>query len=311
MKLGLTLPNRAFDPYTPAELAALGDLKPSVLVMLLYGGAIDQTHRQQLLPFLGAYAPRVLLRPYAGNIPTWSPETWAKECFARINAVRVPGELIPANEMNLASEGGSEDWSQHIEWLRGFEQAWVFEDPKNQIPLHLPALSPTGNWTAGMLAYKDAGLDLLFDRIDCHAYGPDAATIAMATVSTLRGPCDVTEFNQIDPALFASQVEKGIESATWFLLGGTPDQAPYDILKSPKDYQSFKEWKNVPPTNAYDVGPGVLNLMTSKGDHPISDENYVNNAKGQTFKSETRGTKGVYTWWKADGRIEFVPLAAG
>lgn len=303
MKPGLTLPNVAFRPYSANELAALDDLKPSVLIILLYGGMIDQTHMVQLAPYIFVHAPRIIFRPYAGNIPTWEPADWAHECDKRIRAVGL-GECIPANEQNLASESGSEDWAAQIAWLKDFAAAWR---KLNDRPLHLPALSPSGSWIDGVAAYRAADLDLLFDRIDCHAYGPDAATIAMAVASTLRGPLDVTEFNQIDPGTFFSQIEKGVESATFFLLGGTINQSEYDILKQPAYYQSFKNWKGA-KVAGFNVGQGVKDLMAAQGDAPQSDEHYVNDASGQTFKSETFGSKGLYVWSKTSNKTVILPF---
>lgn len=247
MLKGLTLPNVAFRPYSTAELSALDDLKPSCLVFLLYGGAIDQQHAAQLAPYLHAHNPRILFRPYAGNILTWEPNTWAKECDKRIRVVSLAGECIPSNEQNLLLEGGSEDWARHVTWFTALVQAWRAISTEK---VHLPALSPVGKWVDGILAYRAANIDLLFDRIDVHCYGPDAATVAMVVTSTLRGKSDITEFNQIEPSLLFSQVEKGVESATWFLLGGTEDQASNDILKQPDAYQSFKSWgEETMPTN--------------------------------------------------------------
>lgn len=250
MQLGLTAPNRAWDAYTPAELAAIDDLAPGVLVVLLYGSAIDQTHAAQLKPFLDRVKPRLLLRPYRDDIPTIPPAHWATACVAQMHnsglagdgVARPPTELIPSNEMNLAIEHGSEDWPAQIAWLKAFAAAWRTVAPG--VALHLPALSPSGNWLAGLAAYAAAKLDLLFDRIDVHAYDAKASAIVARTAALLRGPLDLTEYNRLDPQGLRL-VEPLLESATWFLLGGTPDQAAYDLLRQPEHYASFKGWRPV------------------------------------------------------------------
>jgi hypothetical protein len=167
MRKGLCLPNVAFRPYTTPELAALDDLRPEVLCVLLYGGAIDQLHAQQLAPYIIVHHPRIIYRPYAGNIPQWAPADWARECDKRIRAVGL-GECICDNERNLAVESGSTSWDKHIVWLKAFAAAWR---KLNDRPLHLGALSPSSNYRDGYRAYAAAGLGDCFDFIDLHIYG--------------------------------------------------------------------------------------------------------------------------------------------
>jgi GH25 family lysozyme M1 (1,4-beta-N-acetylmuramidase) len=253
MKKGLTTPNVQYRAYTDAEIAGIVDLAPDVLVWIIYGSAIDLTHQAQLKPYLDAHHPRILYRPYADNIAFRDPRDWALICAHWITPLAYLGELIPANELNL--EGMGEDWNAQILWLQSFVGAWGAFDM--QMVLHLPALSPTGKWADGLWAYKKAGLDLLFERIDVHAYGTDAETIVTAVHAILPGLIDVTEFNQIDPLVFAGQ-HPPAESATWFLIGGEADQAQYDLLKQPSSYASFKAWRtNV--TTAFTPGIDVSN----------------------------------------------------
>lgn len=245
---GLTLPDVAFRPYSAAELAALDDLQPGVLVILLYGGAIDLIHMDQIEPYLAAHRPRLLFRPYAGNIPQWQPADWARECAHRCEGYGRPYELICDNERNLAVEHGDETWDKHIDWLTSFAAEWR---KRSTAPLHLGALSPSGNWVSGLLAYEAAGLHKLFERKDAHGYGQDAPSQVEQVEAILGGPIDVTEFNQIDPGEM-TDLGPAVESVTWFILGGTPDQAVYDLLKQPEKYQSFKRIAKEVPMPEFD-----------------------------------------------------------
>lgn len=243
MLKGLTLPNRVWTRYTDAEMTAITDLKPSVLVMLLYGSVIDVTHANQLESFIDQNKPRILLRPYRDDIPTIDPESWALTCDAWVRAVGIKGEVIPANEMNLPAEHGAGDWGKHIEWLKRFAWEWTKRSPTI---LHLPALSPFGGWLDGLRAYRAAAADDLYDRIDCHAYGSSAIDSVKAIARIFPGkPIDVTEFNGLNPSYFP-QENPPCESATWFILGGTEDQSEYNILTIPSYYASFKNWKETP-----------------------------------------------------------------
>lgn len=307
---GLTLPNRQWDLYSPAELAALEDLAPNNLVWPLYGGQIDRDHKRQLDPFITAHQPGLIYRPYADDIAQRTAIAWATICYQRILNVGHLGELIPWNEPNV--EGMGEDWPRQIAWLKAFAAAWratMMDDP-----LHLPALSPNGTYRAGYDAYQASGLFVVYDAIDFHCYQQiDFNPVARFTALGLR--CDITEFNQVDPGwAFRGADIAGVRSCTWFILGGTADQAAHDILKQPIAYQSFKAWRpHVPnPTpnpTAIDVGQGVKDAMAAHGDAPTTNEHYLTDAKGFTFKSETCGTKGKCEWWKETNRTVYIPFA--
>lgn len=300
MNLGLTLPNLAFDAYTAADLAALDDLKPSILVMLLYGGVIDVTHAQQLGTYLGIYEPTLLFRPYAGNIPQWKPQEWARECFKRINDVGLAGECVPANEFNI--EGFGTDWQGQITWLTAFAAEWRKLSSRK---LHLPALSPVEGYQYGVIAYAQAGIFGLYDVVDLHCYTTAHLEVAATVARGTTKPCVITEYNQVSSETVAAS---GLDSV-YFLLGGTPDQAQYDILKNQAAYDSFKAATGGHvPTTTFNVGQGVKDLMAANGDAPQSDEHYVNDATGATFKSETFGTKGLYVWSKTSNKTVILPF---
>jgi hypothetical protein len=241
MQRGLTLPNVAFRLYSAAELAALDDLQPSVVLVLLYGGAIDQTHLQQLRPYIDKHHPRLLYRPFAGNIPTWTPRAWASECRHRIQGLP-PGELVPDNERNLPSESGNNGWGAHITWLTAFVGIW--RSFNLNTPVHLSALSPIPGYEYGLMAYVEAGLPTLFDVADFHCYASEHLASAKIVAGSIGKPSMITEFNQIPSSTIAQ--ETWAKGGVYFLLGGTDDQAQYDILKNPAAYQSFKTWKEVP-----------------------------------------------------------------
>lgn len=264
MNKGLTLPNTQWRAYTDPEVAAINDLAPDTLIVLVYG---DQQQAEAarygvVADYLAQHpSARFIIRAYEPDIATRDATAWADECWARVEdwqiRDRLP-ELIPANEFNI--EGMGEDWPRQVKWLKEFATRWREIAP--HVPLHLPALSPSGDWATGLWEYHKAGIDVLFDRIDVHAYGPQAAVIVSVASTILLGPIDVTEFNQIDPAVFFA-AEPPCHSATWFILGGTSDQSVYDILTQPSYYASFKAMRNTPST-----GGNVADFTSPNHDGP-------------------------------------------
>lgn len=295
---GLTLPNWQYVSYLPNEITSLFDLAPTTLVWLLYGTAIDLTHRDQLKPYLDAHHPRIIYRPYRSDIATLDPLAWASQAAAWVNAVGLSGECIPANELNI--EGMAEDWPRQITWLKAFAAAW------HGGLLHQPALSPSGNYVAGYAAYDAAGLSGLaewFGIIDAHIYAN-----SQSLPNTNGKPLCITEFNNLDPASFFN-ARPAVRDCVWFLLGGTTDQARHDIIKQPANYASFKNWTGgVVPDPTFTVGPGIAALMKTKGDVPRSNEHYVADVQGFVFKSEASGNLGVYTWFKESNETHFLPF---
>lgn len=265
---GLTLPNRQWDDFTPAELAALEDLAPQTLVVLLYGSSIDATHAQQLAPYLQTHPQtRILLRMFDTTIGQRDPTAWAGECkrrllvfLAALPLADTTVEVIPWNEPNVEWTDHLEDWSYQTVFAQTFLRAWRSLVPG--VACHLPALSPTGNWEAALSAYAAAGLPATFDELDCHAYTDSGIFVVSSTYSLFgnRTLC-ITEFDQTDPGRFLSNVSGSANTACYFLLGGTPDQSQYDILQPANAgyYASFKGWTPMPsPTPAPTVPVSFL-----------------------------------------------------
>lgn len=242
IRKGLTLPNREWDKYSQEELDALYDLRPETLVWLLYGTDIDIVHQTQLQPFFDQNLDvKVIYRPYRDDIPKWNPVDWARECWRRVGRMTarlVPAEVICDNERNLAVEHGNEDWNAHIWWLEAWSSEW-----KSRLGLtmkvHMGALSPSGNYRAGMSIYKESGVYKYFDVIDAHVYGDPRIVSLPQTIQ----PICITEFNLWLPSDMIIYYKSAATDVVWFILGGTKDQSAYDILKLPNIYASFKDTK--------------------------------------------------------------------
>jgi len=247
MRAGLTLPNRADSLYTDAEIAALDDLAPGALVALTYGESASETqHRDVVRAYCRAHPEtRVMLRMYSGTEWSTDPAAWAATCAARLlfwssGVWPARPEVIPANEGNIESPWVAQ-WTRQVQWLSAFAQAWRAL-AKGTFTLHLPALSPNGDWRDGLAAYRVAGLFATFGEVDVHAYGPDAVGVVSDAYEIVGRPVCVTEFNRDDPGPFLTEIAGVASAGCYFLLGGTADQEQYDVLRRPDDYQSLKRW---------------------------------------------------------------------
>jgi hypothetical protein len=240
--------------WTDEEIQRIAGLKPGVVVVMLYGtpaaeAQIEAEHRLlSLLPDC-----RFIYRAhYGGGVETRiGPTDWAREIVSR--ASRHPrtwhkGELVweicPANELNLASIGGDEDWQAQIEWLKA-----VGREIKRQLPnvvLHLPAPSPVGQyWNFWLDAVKDAELMELYDRVDLHCY-PGSMNDDFEVARYMPKPIDITEFNfgydfwDYNPDGFQWIFKpRPAESASFFTLGGEGEENRSYFLIEPY-YTAYK-----------------------------------------------------------------------
>ncbi|MDA8189778.1 MAG: hypothetical protein M0T85_16685 [Dehalococcoidales bacterium] len=247
---GLTMPNYQWKRWSQAELDAVVDLAPDVLVVLVYDGEIYASSDKfvQLEMLLGRLPSlkRLQLRPYAPNIPQFNPEGWAAECDRRIAPYRslgIPLDLIPANEWNLAAEGGHSDWATHLDWFLRFACAFCNLDKTTK--LHIPAPSPgqAGYVDAWLLIGRSRELMALYDVADAHCYpGSERCYEDLhAAIRTL--PISITEFNAMDPAAYLTSLPTYVRDASWFILSGEQDQRPYWLMGS-RYYDSFKGYKS-------------------------------------------------------------------
>lgn len=319
MNKGITTPNRQYDDYTKAEIDALMDLNPDTILWILYGGEIDQRHEAQLTPFITAHTHlKIIYRPYADDIPLLEPTSWADECMMRVEAMTYIGEVICDNERNLAVEHGNENWKAQATWL----VRWATRMGR-KYTIHMGALSPSGHYEDGIRYFLDHGTYNYFDVADWHVYTSAQLEVAYKYASRLRTTMTsiISEFNRIPVAPLLDtrytrtngtifQFTDGI----WFILGGMPDQATYDIMlpNNAAYYHDFKTYENASPGPTptpvgFNVGTGVKNLMERNGDSPDDDEQYMNNVNGVMFGSETAGKKGTYKWNKRSGRVSFTP----
>ena len=289
MRKGLTLPNTEWRAWTQDEVRALWDLEPQTLVVLAYNPDTRpavESHRAEVKRYVDGHPGTVVLyRPYEPDIASRDPRDWAKECRRRVEYFGVPGELIPANELNI--EGMYDDWKRQAEWLQAFSDAWRLIG--GGIPLHLPALSPTGNYRAGYAAYKLTWLFEAYDVVDVHGYGINGAGVVHELYELAGKPVCVSEFNQDEPGLFFTDVASVATDAVWFILSGTEDQAPYFLMSNLAYYDSFKGWK--PMANGY-VAPtdpdAIKRLQTyaiwalqriHNGEDPLNKDDYAANVK--------------------------------
>lgn len=240
--LGLVCPNRQWALWTADECSALIDLMPAALCIIgfpqspVLRAKIEQ--EASLWEQLGK--PKIILRPYADGIITFNALDWSFECYILLQKYRAVGmdcELVCGNEFQI--EGGGEDWQRQIDWLRAFATDFRMRSPNTV--LHLPALSPIGNYRQGWQAYSDAGLAYRFDTMNMHAY----SEAQLQDAAVLQGmfpalPIICTEVNQMAPSFYVPKLESlGVDESYWFILSGTEDQRPYWLMGSGY-YADFK-----------------------------------------------------------------------
>ncbi|MGQ9676579.1 MAG: peptidoglycan recognition protein family protein [Chloroflexota bacterium] len=265
---GLNCPNRQWGLWTTDEVAAIRDLAPDVLLVLAYGDDSPvAAQTAQHLALADELRARLQVRVYATDIPRRDPEEWAAECWrwaSRYGDHRL--EVIPANEMNLPSEGlevggwGSgepaPDWQRLGEWLKRWAVAYrrlASAGSGGYHLLHLPALAPgpltadASDRAAGLEAawqvFRRLRLAELFDVVDVHEY-PGSFRSHLAAYSMFGRPVSVTEFNQVDPGDYLRSLPWTVADASWFILSGTDDHRQHWLISRPEWYASFKTFTN-------------------------------------------------------------------
>lgn len=304
---GLTMPNRQWYPWTAEDLAAVRDLQPDVLLVLLYRPEIPASRQKQEQLFaLVQDVPsiqEIAFRPYEPNIPEWVPEVWADYCRRRVEpylplAGRVRLSLIPDNERNLGVEHGHGDWERHRLWLRRFGATWR---AVSDVPLHLGALSPgVPGWQEGLeVLAQDPEIHALYDVVDAHCYPGSLSAFEQVHTLFPNKVLDITEFNDVDPKPYMASLPGYVRSATWFILHGEKDQQRYWLMGSPH-YQSFKEfrgsWSPIPEEEGEtDVAnyAFTLGFATFAQEHPdvglpISDLMYDANGNALQYTENGR-----------------------
>ncbi len=274
---GVVLPNRQWEPWTPDEVNGLFDLAPPVVIVLAYQidtlGSIG--HRLTLQEYVRQHPKaRVIYRPYGDAIPTQDPVQWAEECRRRYVWFGVPGEICPANEMNLLSERGNENWDEHCDWLEKLAFAWRrLSDAK----LHLPAVAPVGAYRDGLRRYRENGIHHLYDVADAHCY-PGSFDDWRLVADLFGLPVTISEFNQTDPEAYLATLDDRVRDACWFILSGTADHRPYWLVGS-SYYESMKRAAAAappppapPPSPPTDWSPPPADFATTKALRALADE---------------------------------------
>lgn len=215
----------------------------------------DLLAAQAAVPGLG-----IVARIHAENIVTFNPEEWAEECVRRVLVLVRAGvniiAVIPCNEPNIeAPEELREDWDYQVDWYTRFSREWHLltlgrgdSSSHLAVDLDLPALSPTGNWLAGLDAYEHADLHDLFDRFDAHCYPGSETAYRQVMARFPDRPVSVTEFNGIDPASFLAGLPEDVEDAYWFIWRweNPPEGSPDVDLAGSEYEQSFSLADNIP-----------------------------------------------------------------
>ncbi|HYU19996.1 MAG TPA: hypothetical protein VEQ11_15005 [Chloroflexota bacterium] len=213
--LGLGLPGQQWETWEPNELELAAALMPSAVVVLVYGDQPAETREAQVAAARALVArtgARLLLRACEPDVPIWASTDWAGECARRAGFFTrggplIPIEMIPGNELDGASEGGSLAWAAGAgpSWLLRFAQRYRRLRPGER--LHLPAPSPGTEVSAFWQACARAGVSNRFDVADVHAYSDEQVrTLPRLAHEMLGLPVDLTECDQVEPALVAAEV---------------------------------------------------------------------------------------------------------
>ena len=249
MTLGLGLPNAQFRKYFQRELKAVRDLGPDNLLIIAYHDDDKEydriTQEAELCRDLGITAP--LVRVYRPTVRGLNPVVCAAE-DARLfqlylGAGLTPG-WIPWNEMNI--EGWGEDWSAQIEYAKAYLSAFTeivaADNLELGVEVHLPALSPIGDYEDSWYAYRDAGLGDRFDFADVHCYEMDDLQDADTLGAIVGLPVVCTEVNQMLPSIYAPALARnGCDESYWFILSSDdPAFYQYSLLRNPDLYEDFK-----------------------------------------------------------------------
>lgn len=272
---GLTLPNAQWRLYTAEEEAAVLDLRPQALLILGYPDSpiLEAKTEQEARLWEALGRPPVLLRPYAENIMRdYTPQEWHRKTKSLLEAylVRMPVEWVPWNEPNI--EGMGEDWDRQIRFAIGY--VWPFRQDFWDVPLHLPALSPRGNYHDGLLSYSSATLPgpFTFNKVDIHCYTEAQLEDAQFAWNHFRAPVCITEINQMAPSFYLRRLTgmSFVEAAYWFILkwiDPEPGAPNVDLLGSPY-YEDFRQMTHQDDPSGGVDGTGQPNGLPAQ-DQPL------------------------------------------
>ena len=268
---GLCAPNRQWEAWNPGEIDAIIDLKPSVLFIILYNSPawrVQIAAEKKVLKALPGC--RFIYRAHFGDdVETkLSAIEWARECHRRLlmGHPKTHGvwELVPANELNLPAIEGDEDWPQHILWLKTF--ATTILEAGRDLCLHLPALSPLGDFHAGWAAYAaDDELMWYYPRRDVHEY-PFSFRTHIEAHALFSGGIDITEFHfgerfwQYGPGRFDEIFRSPFaDSACYLRLSGEGHEYDcYNLLGAEPYYTDFKKAKEgIPMFDLREIYPVI------------------------------------------------------
>lgn len=313
--IGVWLSNRQWSLYPQAELDAAIELRPQLLAILGYGqsAVLPEKVAQEAWLWEKLGRPPVVLRPYAPFIMQRTPQDWSFECYMLVQKYKAAGmdpSLLCANELNLRGErdGGDgliEDWGVQARWLRDFAVDFRMRSPDTM--LHIPALSPQGNYMVGLLEYAEAHLGEAYQRVDVHCYGSyDLSTVGVAA-GLFDLPVFVSEINRVAPSVYAPILrDYGAWGSAWFILRWeTPDpqQPNVDLIGSQyyDDFRSMTQGGNTMPE--FQVGPGILAAMAAHNEDPVEDEHYLGDRESYCATSEA-----IYVYSKGANRVARLPF---
>lgn len=218
------LPNQEWTDWTRATIADTVELEPTVLLIPIYEkGNPFTAKKSSVIRGLRAALPECLFlyRIMGENNMLRSAKMWANETITR-TADLPRGEIIATNEDNL--EGMSENWTGMVSWWKEYKANI------GSLPIHLPALSPQGNYYGGWAHYAE--IVPLFCAIDIHVYPGNEADVGLVgSVLGTHLPVYVTEYNRIMPTTMAKIAQPTADGIVWFILDGTPDQKQFALVE--------------------------------------------------------------------------------
>ncbi len=224
------------DAFDQEDVDLIQRLRPAGLLAIRYDWPSDKGAAEQVISLVRELGHRDLLvrferRGDRAPIPQTAPYDWAENCAERMaiyDPLRADGvtlHAIPANESNLPDpEGGHRDWKRHADWMADFADGWR---ALSSDPLHLPAPARMPidgiDWNVDneslryWQAMKEAGVHLLVQHVDCHAYRGDFLRAIQECYGVLGIVPWVTESNgmPMEQAVFA--LDHGLaQNVVWF-----------------------------------------------------------------------------------------------